>query len=185
VYFVRKTHRGPVLDTDAIRGSEVLFSGGIPMIQGEHHYSLAWTGHSDHEHSVTLFSSFNKLKTAIDMSNLFDSLGIYHTVPQNLVFAFDNGDIGYILAANYPNRKNKTPYSGCRVLDGTNSDNDWDGYLPAKSMPRVINPKKGYIVTANNRVVPENSELDIGATITSTVRAQRITELIQSGIDKG
>jgi hypothetical protein len=33
--------------------------------------------------------------------------------------------------------------------------------------------------------MPENVHVDVGATITSTIRAQRITELIQKGIDNG
>lgn len=60
---------------------------------------------------------------------------------------------------------------GCRVLDGTTRHHDWIGYLPAKDLPRVVNPKKGYIVTANNRQMPDNVKSDVGATITSTIRA--------------
>jgi penicillin amidase len=71
------------------------------------------------------------------------------------------------------------------VLDGTKTDNDWVGFVPPKDLPRVINPKKGFIVTANNRQMPDNVKSDYGATITSTIRAQRITELIKSGIEKG
>lgn len=33
--------------------------------------------------------------------------------------------------------------------------------------------------------MPDNIPTDVGATITSTIRAQRITELIQKGIDAG
>jgi penicillin G amidase len=70
-----------------------------------------------------------------------------------------------------PIRKSKNPYSGCRVLDGTKSDDDWIGWVKPKDLPRVINPKKGYIVTANNRQMPDNVVTDAGATITSTIRA--------------
>lgn len=70
-----------------------------------------------------------------------------------------------------PIRKNKQPFASCRVYDGTNSNNDWLGYMSAKELPRVANPKKGFIVTANNRIVPENFASDTGATLTSTVRA--------------
>ena len=55
--------------------------------------------------------------------------------------------------------------------------------MKPKDLPRVINPKKGFIVTANNRQMPDNVNIDAGATITSTIRAQRITELIQKGIN--
>ncbi len=55
--------------------------------------------------------------------------------------------------------------------------------MKPRNLPRVINPKKGFIVTANNRQMPDNVNIDAGATITSTIRAQRITELIQKGIN--
>lgn len=71
------------------------------------------------------------------------------------------------------------------MLDGTKSDDDWVGFVKPIDLPRVINPKKGFIVTANNRQMPDNIPTDLGATITSTIRAQRITELIQKGIDAG
>lgn len=114
-----------------------------------------------------------------------ESHEIFASVPQNILMAFDNGDIAYFLGSNIPLRKHSKPYVGCRVLDGTKTDDDWVGFMHPKKLPRVINPKKGYIVTANNRQMPENVANDVGATITSTIRAQRITELIQKGIDAG
>lgn len=50
-----------------------------------------------------------------------------------------------------PKRKSGLAYSGCKVIDGTNSNNEWIGFLSNKELPRLINPKKGFIVTANNR----------------------------------
>jgi penicillin amidase len=51
------------------------------------------------------------------------------------------------------------------VLDGTKTDDDWIGFISPKDLPKVINPKKGFIVTANNRQMPENVKHDIGASI--------------------
>ena len=48
-----------------------------------------------------------------------------------------------------------------------------------------MNPRKGYIVNANNRVVPDNSASDLGATTTSTARSQRITEMIRRQLEIG
>ena len=73
------------------------------------------------------------------------------SVPQNLLLAYKNGDIAYYLVSNSPLRKHDKPYTGCRVLDGTTSENDWQGYIKPSDLPRIINPKKGYIVSANNR----------------------------------
>lgn len=115
----------------------------------------------------------------------FDSDEIYGSIPQNVLVAFESGDIAYILAHNSPIRKHNRPYTGCRVLDGTTSEDDWVGFVKPRDLPRVINPKKGYIVTANNRQMPDNVISDIGATISSTIRAQRITELIEAKIAMG
>ena len=66
--------------------------------------------------------------------------------------------------AAVPVRKDKTPYIGHRVLDGTRSDFDWESNksVPLKDLPRSFNPSKGYIVTANNRHWPENAKYDYG-----------------------
>ena len=83
-----------------------------------------------------------------------------------------------MLLADPPMRKNKTPFTGCKVLDGTTTDNDWEGFLPLSYIPYVVNPKKGFIVTANNRQFPDTVAHDLGLTQVSTARSQRIHELI-------
>lgn len=78
--------------------------------------------------------------------------------------AFTNGDIATITLTTAPIRKNKTPYTGCLVLDGTTSSNDWEEgqYVKSKDLPRLKNPSKGYIVSANNRLAPDNVNIDLG-----------------------
>ena len=90
----------------------------------------------------------------------------------NLVMADTEGNIGYLLGAAHPIRKDKTPYIGCRVLDGETTEFDWeDGLLPLRELPRSLNPSKGYLMTANNRQSPDTASNDYGATIMSTGRA--------------
>ena len=84
-----------------------------------------------------------------------------------------------------PIRKNDYPYLGCKILNGQTTEHDWIDIIETKNLPFVINPKKGYFVTANNRIVPDNSKYDIGATQISTARANRITEIITNKIKKG
>jgi len=103
----------------------------------------------------------------------------YIGLPANLILADTFGDIAFMMLSPSPIRKNKTPFIGSRILDGTTSEFDWEGFAPIKDLPRSFNPKKGYIVTANNRQVPDNSMFDYGAAQMSTGRAQRIDEMIR------
>ena len=104
----------------------------------------------------------------------------YSSMTVNLVLGDTSGNIGYLLGCAHPVRKDKTPYIGCRVLDGETTEFDWeDGLLPLDKLPRSINPAKGYLMTANNRQSPDNALYDYGATIMSTGRAQRIDEMIR------
>lgn len=112
-------------------------------------------------------------------------MGKYIGPPLNYLLADRSGNIGYALLSTSPIRGNEYPYLGCRVLDGSISKHDWEDITDITALPFVLNPKKGYFVTANNRVVPENSKFDIGATMTSTSRANRLIELIEDGIKQG
>lgn len=101
--------------------------------------------------------------TVKEIETAFDSVdGPFLALPQNFIMADNDGDIGYLMMTPVPRRKNQTPHIGSRVLDGRTSEFDWDGLLSAKELPRTINPEKGYIVTANNRQVPDNALFDYG-----------------------
>jgi len=57
--------------------------------------------------------------------------------------------------------------------------------VATKDLPRLINPQKGYIISANNRLATDHAKTDLGNGITSTARAQRITELIDRKLERG
>ena len=111
----------------------------------------------------------------------WDKLGEngYNGFTVNLVLADNSGNIGYLMGTAHPIRKDKTPYIGCRVLDGETTEWDWEeGIQPSSMLPRSLNPAKGFLATANNRQSPDNSLYDNGATIMSTGRSQRIHEVL-------
>ena len=71
-----------------------------------------------------------------------------------MLFADTSGNIGYFLVMSVPERKETfgAPFVGNRVLDGTTSRFDWSGRMVAfRDLPRSLNPKKGYLATANGR----------------------------------
>lgn len=126
-----------------------------------------------------------KSKTLPELKSKVRSIERWRSVALNVVLADTDGNIGYMLVQTSAERASFTPYTGCSVLDGTTSEHDWINTVETKKLPFVLNPEKGYFVSANNRIVPETAKYDIGATMPSTGRAVRIVELIEQGIAAG
>ena len=104
----------------------------------------------------------------------------YRGLGQNFIFADTSGNIGYRLIMTIPERHDKTPFIACRALDGTTSKFDWTGnIIHQKDLPRSINPKKGYIVTANGRQTSDNALNDYGVTMNCPGRTLRIDEMLR------
>jgi penicillin amidase len=95
----------------------------------------------------------------------------------NWVYADADGNIGYQLAGAIPIRKKGR---GQLPVPGWIDDYEWDGHIPYDEMPRLFNPSTGYIVTANNRVTPDDYQYLISTKFAPRYRASRIEELINS-----
>src|SRR6266496_2808086 len=48
----------------------------------------------------------------------------------------------------------KKEHTGLVPIDGTTHKYEWNGYIPFDDLPRIYNPPRGYIATANQAVVP-------------------------------
>jgi penicillin G amidase len=99
-----------------------------------------------------------------------------HTVPcMNLVWADAGGNIGYKLIGNLPRRR-----GGCPDLPkpGWTGEYEWDGYVPFGELPEIVNPPGGVIVTANNRIAPDDYPHHITSEYLDGYRAARIEELL-------
>ncbi len=96
----------------------------------------------------------------------------------NFVFGDLEGNIGYQMTGRVPKRRKGV--SGFAPLPGWKKENDWLGFLDYKEMPRLKNPKEGYLVTANNNLnrygVASPINMSMGA-----YRADRICHLLEQG----
>jgi penicillin amidase len=175
------------MDTDILEANVgQLVGGDNPKLTKRADYSFAWGGFG----SKDFFHYFFPLMTSSSVKSVMDSwdeIGKdgYFGIAMNLVMADIEGNIGYMLLLPQPNRKNKTPFIGCRVIDGTTTEFDWDGLMPLSANPRSYNPARGYIMTANNRQAPDHAINDNGATQMSTSRSQRIDEVLSGKIARG
>ena len=101
--------------------------------------------------------------------------------PLNVVFVASNGDIGYAMTGLHPQRKHNVVH-GVYPKKGWLKENQWVGLINNKLLPRVLNPKAGYIVSANNLITSSNTKFGISHSFSFPHRFLRIRELLQEKI---
>ena len=158
---IRITRHGPVL-------SDVLDNPQAAL-------ALRWTGLDVEDHTA---ESFSRINTARTWPEFVAALGPMHAPLLNFVFADVDGNIGYCGPGAHPVRSSG---DGARPVPGWTSDSDWRGYVPESEWPRTFNPSRGFLVTANNKVVPDGYPFRLGSSWEAPYRAARIIDMIQTG----
>ncbi len=93
----------------------------------------------------------------------------------NIVYADVESNIGYYNSGSIPIRDKET--ASVPQL-GWTGDHDWLGFVPFEEMPHALNPEKGYVVTANNKIEPEDYPHFLGDIYMNGYRANRLEKLI-------
>jgi penicillin amidase len=101
-----------------------------------------------------------------------------HIPGENMIWADKNGTIGWQAVGIAPVRNHS---SGLVPVPGDGSY-DWDGYLPIIQKPNELNPKSGFIATANQNVTSEDYEHwnAIGFSWSDPYRGDRVNEFLES-----
>jgi penicillin G amidase len=109
--------------------------------------------------------------------DLVDALADHCHPVSNLVWADRHGSIGYKTVGRIPARR-----GGCPDLPkpGWTDEYDWDGWVPYEDLPRTDDPERGFVVTANNRIEPDDFPHHITSDYLDGYRARRIEELIEA-----
>ena len=103
----------------------------------------------------------------------------YSRIPsENMVWADREKNIGYQAVGVSPIRPN---HSGLVPVPG-DGRYEWDGYLPIKALPNVVNPRKGFFGTANNYLAPDGYPYweALHYTWGDQMRAARVEEVLDS-----
>ncbi|PFY70592.1 penicillin acylase family protein [Bacillus wiedmannii] len=161
-YNVTVTRHGPVISEFADKGKE----------KTKTVFALKWTAL---EPSAELKAVLNMNK-AKDWNEFETALQDFHTPTQNFVFASNDGTIAYKANGNIPVRKKG---DGSLPVPGWTDEYEWEGYIPYDQLPKVINPKQGFISTANNKIVDDNYPYHISNTWAQPYRQMRIQEFLQ------
>ena len=143
--------------------------------------ALRWTALDPGDTTIDCFLQINY---AADWDAFTQAMRSYVAPSQSFVYADREGNIGYFAPGRIPIRAQG---DGTLPVPGWDGEYEWSGWIPFEELPQAFNPQPGYIVTANNRAVPDEYPYFITHDWAPPYRAQRIAELVaerSSGEDK-
>ncbi|MEU6139307.1 penicillin acylase family protein [Streptomyces sp. NPDC047081] len=141
--------------------------------------ALRWTALD----AGTTMDAVFAMDKASDWSEFRSAAKLFDVPSQNLIYA-DKDNIGYTLPGKIPTRAKKD--DGSLPAPGWDSSYKWTGYIPSDALPYEYNPKRGYIVTANQAVIdPDKYPYTLTTDWGYGTRSQRITDLIEQKIKGG
>ncbi len=144
-----------------------------PDLSGEQPLALRWSSYEPE----TLAVAFHHMNRARNCREFREALRHFGAPCQNLVYADTAGNIGYTYAGRLPIRARG---DGRVPVPGWTGEYEWVGYVPFDELPHLHNPDKGYIVTANNRVVDGDYPYHVSCDFCSGDRAARICQMIEA-----
>ncbi|MGE0311460.1 MAG: penicillin acylase family protein [Lautropia sp.] len=155
-------------------------TGHGPVIAGDPREGSALT-----LKSVQLFDVDRSLDCLLPMLEsrtldaFYDTCRDWGVIDHNLVGADRDGRIGVLVRAKVPRRDR---VNGWLPVPGWSGTHEWRGMIPFDRMPRVVDPERGFVVTANNRLVADtDADADAEYLVTDChpdTRAARIAERI-------
>lgn len=162
VYF---TEHGPLVYP---KGDTTLPGGNAPPM-----HALRWAAH-DPSNELRAFVELNRAKNY----RAFRRAARYLSCPaQNFAYADARNNIAFQTAGKIPVRwENQGRY----ILDGTDPDYDWHGFIPFEQLPHLRNPERGYVSTANQIPVDSLYPYYLGWHFETFERGRRINSVLDS-----
>ncbi|MFD6431295.1 penicillin acylase family protein [Streptomyces venezuelae] len=183
---VRETNNGPLIsdrDDELVKvGKKAGVDTAAPDRGDGYGVALRWTALNPGKSMDAVF----ELNRAKNFTEFRKAAASFEVPSQNLIYADTDGNIGYQAPGRIPKRGKG---DGSLPAPGWDRAYRWTGYIPQDALPYEYNPKRGYIVTANQAVIDDRDKADYPYKLTSDwgygARSQRIDDLIQSKIKNG
>jgi penicillin amidase len=143
--------------------------------------SLQWTIYDPANVSAPFFA----VDSASDWASMLNALSNWGGPAQNLIYADDQGHIGYHAVGRIPLRgdvNNPSPLSPVPT-DATAPDaavHEWAGYIPFDQLPQAFDPPDGVLATANARVTPDGYRFPITLNWMAPYRTERIYKVLEA-----
>jgi penicillin amidase len=134
--------------------------------------AIRWTALDPQAVDVGLFpmDHATTLAEALDISNRFRG------PPLNVLIADEHGHIAWTYSGLLPLRQG---FDGSASTSWADGHTGWKGYLMPETLPRVLNPPTGFLVTANNRTLGKDYPYITGHNFAYSYRAHRISQRLR------
>lgn len=123
----------------------------------------------------TGMAGFRQLMEAHHWDDFVTAVSHIQSPSLNLLYADTQNNIGYYVCGHAPIRAKG---DGTVPVPGWSGDYEWVGHIPFAQMPHALNPKQGFIVSANHRITGDAYPYDLGRMWRNGYRARRIEQLI-------
>lgn len=117
--------------------------------------------------------------TAKSWTSFLGAMRRWGAPSENQVYADTSGNIGWVAAGKTPRR---TSFDGLMPVPG-DGRYEWQGFLSLDELPKLYQPKQGFIATANQMNLPADypvNERRVGFEWSDSARWQRIIEVLQA-----
>ncbi len=157
--------------------------GGVttPIVSGmfpseKRSLSLRWTIYDPQN----ITPSFYTVNTATDGASLVSAFSTFGGPAQNVVYADDQGHIGYHAVGKIPIRGNIATPSPISPVpsDALEATAEWVGTIPYDQLPRASDPPNGILATANSRVTNDDYPYPITLNWAAPYRNERIWKVL-------
>ena len=171
-FVARRSRHGPVI-SDA---------GTVPDLLGPRdrpRYVLAmrWTALDADSDPV---GTGLAMQSATGVAGFISAAGTLVAPMQNMVVADRAGHIGVVSPGRIPLRKPENDLKGLVPAPGWDARYDWAGFIPADQTPREVDPPRGFIATANQRITAPGYPHFLTNDWALPYRHQRIEQLLRA-----
>ncbi|MGB7137384.1 MAG: penicillin acylase family protein [Acidobacteriaceae bacterium] len=132
--------------------------------------ALRWSIYDSRSSGYPLFD----IDTASDWTTFRNALRAWWAPTQNVVYADDEGHIGYQAVGAIPSRPNGL--AGVPIAD---EQHEWQGYIPFDQLPTAYDPPDGILATANARVTPDGYPTPLTLEWADPYRNERIWKWLE------
>jgi penicillin amidase len=168
----RATRHGPVI-SDAGTGAEL--TG--PRTRPTYAIAMRWTALDADADPIAPGIAFNRARS---VAEFVDASAGWVAPMQNMLVADRDGAIGFVAAGRVPLRKPEHDLKGQVPAPGWDARYDWAGFVDVRQTPRDLNPARGWLATANQKIHADDYPHYLTNEWAAPYRQQRIEQLLQA-----